>query len=479
MLTKFALRGLFGGSTIFNQMTMAMNNDDDSHTTLNHQGGDDDSCASSVDLLAPSPQKENNAANTTTAASPAPSISPSTQTLNVLSQHDAVGGGNLQYDIRNLNQDASAVTAAASQQQQEDSQEMTASQQVQVSAQNDFQGWNLFTIALTEPGSLGMTVRRLPLDDPSKSYTIVHKVHPNSQADRAGVLPGDVVAATYEEVTKWPQGPRPIAFSVIRKPAGALNKRTRNTSPASSSFTTRGAVSNTTTTTTQTKTPTANNKSSTATTTAPAAACKIVTNECAFDDKTTTSQDAQAAIILAHKLASTFVPSNSKDATNNTSTTIQQERKSPSPATLPMKKSSSLELANNIPSSKSSSLRLLLTIPTTTVVPFCRACRNPGATGRAHHALCPQHPQFDNSGAKEKLQLIRRGVEMNCPACLHHYQYGRVASTTVPHVAKCPRRKQPLRQHGQVVLGMVDPVLAPPVHTNYWWWTRKSSSQQE
>lgn len=312
-----------------------------------------------------------------------------------------------------------------------------------------------------------MMVRRLPLEDPSKSYTIVHRVHPNSQADRAGLLPGDVVAATHEEVTKWPQGPRPIAFSIIRKPAGALNKRTRNTSPASSSFTTRGAVSNTTTTTTQTKTPTANNKSSTATT--PAAACKIVTNECAFDNKTTTtSQDAQAAIILAHKLASTFVPSKTKNTTNNASTTIQQERKSPSPtaSTLPMKKSSSLELANNTPSSKSLSLKTTTAIPTTcTVVPFCRACRNPGATGRAHHALCPQHPQFDNSGAKEKLQLIRRGVEMNCPACLHHYQHGRVASTTVTHVTKCPRRKQPLRQHGQVVLGMVDPVLAPPVHT--------------
>ena len=206
--------------------------DDDSHTTLNRQGGDDDSCATSIDLLAPSPQKENDAVNSI-ASSPAPKISPSTQTLNVLSQHDAVGGGNLQYDMRNLNQDASDVTDAAADSQQQD-EEMTASQQVQVSARNNFEGWKLFPVALTEPGSLGMTVRRLPREeDPSQEYVIVVRVIQNSQAQRAGILQGDVVAAKYEEVTKWPKGRRPIGFSILRKPPGGI-KRARTTFPTSS-----------------------------------------------------------------------------------------------------------------------------------------------------------------------------------------------------------------------------------------------------
>lgn len=426
--------------------------DDDSHTTLNRQGSDDDSCATSIDLLAPSPQKENDAVNSI-ASSPAPKISPSTQTLNVLSQHDAVGGGNLQYDMRNLNQDASDVTNAAADSQQQQDEEMTASQQVQVSSRNNFEGWKLFPVALTEPGSLGMTVRRLPREeDPSQEYVIVVRVIQNSQAQRAGILQGDVVAAKYEEVTKWPKGRRPIGFSILRKPPGGI-KRARTTFPTSSK-------ANATTTTTRTKTPTANNKSSGTTTTTSGR--KTVTRERAAVDETN-DQDTQAAIILAHKLASTFVPSNSENANNNASTTVQkqQERKSPFPTTtLPLKKSSH----ENTPSSNKSPSLETTTIPTT-VVPFCRACRNPGATGCAHHALCPKHPQFDNSGAMEKLQLICRGIEMNCPACQHHYRHGRAPSTEMSHVSKCPRRKQPLRQNGQV-LGMVDPVLAPPVITS-------------
>lgn len=79
--------------------------DDDSDTTL---GGDDDhaSCSSSVDLLKLPPDQQ------LVVLSPSPFsvaavMSPSTQTLNVLSQHDATGGGDLRYDFSQLDHDAS------------------------------------------------------------------------------------------------------------------------------------------------------------------------------------------------------------------------------------------------------------------------------------------------------------------------------------------------------------------------------------
>lgn len=82
--------------------------DDDSHTTLG-LGDDHASCSSSVDLLEPSPAQEL-VVRSPSAASVSAVMSPSTQTLNVLSQHDATGGGDLRYDFSQLVHDASATT---------------------------------------------------------------------------------------------------------------------------------------------------------------------------------------------------------------------------------------------------------------------------------------------------------------------------------------------------------------------------------
>lgn len=73
-------------------------------------------------------------------------------------------------------------------------------------------------------------------------------------------------------------------------------------------------------------------------------------------------------------------------------------------------------------------------------VPFCRLC-NDGTSGsvRIHHALCPKHPQFDNSGAQEKLEQIRRGVNKGCEACRFHFENGRPATDAVPHSEDCER----------------------------------------
>jgi hypothetical protein len=83
----------------------------------------------------------------------------------------------------------------------------------------------------------------------------------------------------------------------------------------------------------------------------------------------------------------------------------------------------------------------------TNAVPCCKACQKgtSGATSnRAHHALCPKNPQFTNSGAREKLEFIRFGIEHGCEACKFHHQNGRAAPQNKAHTEACRRRK--LRQ---------------------------------
>ena len=69
-------------------------------------------------------------------------------------------------------------------------------------------------------------------------------------------------------------------------------------------------------------------------------------------------------------------------------------------------------------------------------VPFCRACKDPS---NVHHSLCPQHPQFHNSGALEKLEKIRRGVSSDCPACTVQYERGSLGKLNVNHSVQCQR----------------------------------------
>lgn len=88
-----------------------------------------------------------------------------------------------------------------------------------------------------------------------------------------------------------------------------------------------------------------------------------------------------------------------------------------------------------------------------TVVPYCKACRKETSrtsSNRAHHALCPNHPNFESSGAREKLEFIRDGIKLGCEACKLHYQNGSVAHQGVAHTETCDKRKVTLRRNGHV-----------------------------
>ena len=408
----------------------------DSHTTLCRGGTEEqdevESITSSVDLLA-SPSSQGNDAAPSPAASQSSQqqdiTSPSTQTLNILSQHDAMGGGNLRYNKDNMDRDALAVTA---------------SQQVVLSEKDEFSDWSMVTVALTQPGSLGMTVRRLTLQNPLRSYTIIKKVKAGSQADVAGVKVGDVVGARYEEVAKWGNGPRPVAFCVLRKPSdnrvqekgassavhvqqqqnASTSKVAAHRPVAHPSSTTRGA-----------------NVQPIKSASKPTPAPKIVTEQRPVDKDvtaaTTTTEnvvdtnahDHQAAVVLAHKLATTILP--------------QEPPRQQVDAAARVDKS--------VPAREDD------------ILPFCKACQKSDSANRVHHALCPKHPQFDNSGALEKLELIRRGVQLGCEPCKLHYQHGRVVDHNRAHLDNCPRRKQPLRQNGEVLC--VEETLNSPAKT--------------
>jgi len=74
-------------------------------------------------------------------------------------------------------------------------------------------------------------------------------------------------------------------------------------------------------------------------------------------------------------------------------------------------------------------------------VPFCSLCA--GKKVKQHHPWCPQHPQFDLSGSKEKLRELRIGVALGCELCLQTYQQGRIVTSkngkTPEHSKVCQR----------------------------------------
>lgn len=292
--------------------------DDDSHTTLSRGGtyekDEVESITSSVDLLASPSTTHRNGAAPSHSASLQSITSPSTQTLNILSQHDAIGGGNLRYDRNNMDRDASAVTRAQS----------------QVSASTNARARPTFS----------------PTKSPNKSLAPKPTMHTR--------VPKTVTRA------------RPVQMA--------------------------GAASTT------------------------------------FTNADMNAQDQQAAIVLAHKLAATILPQ-------------EPPRRREKQVTAVAADAAARVVNQDKPPSSSSE----------DIVPFCKACQKSGSTNRVHHALCPKHPQFDNSGAMEKLDLIRRGMEMKCEACKLHYQHGRVVNPNLAHVDKCPRRTQPLRQAGLVL----------------------------
>jgi hypothetical protein len=66
---------------------------------------------------------------------------------------------------------------------------------------------------------------------------------------------------------------------------------------------------------------------------------------------------------------------------------------------------------------------------------FCYACQR---LKGPHHQLCRHHPRFDNSGAKEVLELLLAGISVGCQGCKVAYTTG-----TIPfglkHSNECPR----------------------------------------
>ena len=316
--------------------------DDDSHTTL---GDDHASCSSSVNFLEPSPAQEL-VLRSPSAASVSAVMSPSTQTLNVLSQHDANGGGDLRYNFTQLDHDASVSTdeqvrtthhqvnkhtqssvmtnrqvdaairpstmtdcqnvnktELSAVREQEDSgtdrtvvttsddvdmanQEGTSTKMdgpgieieqgdrkdpplittnphvanyrhptnrtivnptldvankdeatmgqpavatmnrpvddnsgsaIGTNPEEKYKDWIVLSISLYRPGSLGIIVKRL--NGNKQTYAFIKEVKAGSQAEAAGLMAGDIVLASYDEALKWSSGPRPLCFSVCRKPS--------------------------------------------------------------------------------------------------------------------------------------------------------------------------------------------------------------------------------------------------------------------
>lgn len=77
--------------------------------------------------------------------------------------------------------------------------------------------------------------------------------------------------------------------------------------------------------------------------------------------------------------------------------------------------------------------------PTTSAPPFCRKCNDSSGRIPSHHAWCPKHVHFDISGAREIMEEIQEGMDVNCKTCLEEYQIGRTIRDGI-HGLGCSRR---------------------------------------
>ena len=81
---------------------------------------------------------------------------------------------------------------------------------------------------------------------------------------------------------------------------------------------------------------------------------------------------------------------------------------------------------------------------------FCNSCQRQKG---CHHALCLHHRNFESSGARGQLELLRAGVDAGCESCRQQYSTGGYPSFSKHHV-KCP----PLRSD-LLILGANDHAL--------------------
>jgi len=71
------------------------------------------------------------------------------------------------------------------------------------------------------------------------------------------------------------------------------------------------------------------------------------------------------------------------------------------------------------------------------LVPFCHRCTNT-IEYLPHHALCPKHPDFFNSGSYEILCILVDGFDHKCEACMFQFDNGR-PNKKLTHAPTCNR----------------------------------------
>lgn len=72
------------------------------------------------------------------------------------------------------------------------------------------------------------------------------------------------------------------------------------------------------------------------------------------------------------------------------------------------------------------------------LVQFCHRCTNTMAKYLPHHALCPKHPDFFNSGSYEILCILVDGFDHKCEACMFQFDNGR-PNKELSHAPTCNR----------------------------------------
>jgi hypothetical protein len=108
------------------------------------------------------------------------------------------------------------------------------------------------------------------------------------------------------------------------------------------------------------------------------------------------------------------------------------------------------------------------------LVPFCSQCvgnNDRAAEGRPpHHVMCPKHVDFPGSVMEERLQDIRRGMQLGCESCRMEYQDGfvkRQYSSIPAHLEECQRQHESYRRAQQLTampgVSHQPLVVVPPV----------------
>ncbi|KAL7464470.1 hypothetical protein ACHAXS_004805 [Conticribra weissflogii] len=96
------------------------------------------------------------------------------------------------------------------------------------------------------------------------------------------------------------------------------------------------------------------------------------------------------------------------------------------------------DLKNYFMSTKNSSEYAKKISLETPLVPFCHRCTKATANNLPHHALCPKHPDFFNSGSYEILCILVDGFDHKCEACMFQFDNGR-PNKKLGHSSRCNR----------------------------------------